>query len=332
MKLMLTGGAGFIGSHIARELLRLGHEVVLFDAFVHYFNPLKSNYDLQLRRRFEDIAESVTFVRGDTRNQTEVRRAMLEHRPQRIIHLAALPIADLSNTHSDEAIGSIIQGTVNVLETIRDVDFVDRFVYTSSSMVYGDFKHYSANEEHPRNPKDIYGGTKLAGEILTQSFSRRFGIEYTIIRPSAVYGPTDVNFRVGQIFIERARDGKELILHGGGKTKLDFTYVKDTAHGFVLATLSDAGRNEVFNITRGEARSLLELAKILKRNFPELQTKIEPHQVHRPKRGTLDISKARELLGYHPSYSLEDGLTEYLDYIMNGNFNHDLPYLTRGAA
>ena len=167
------------------------------------------------------------------------------HRPQRIIHLAALPIADLSHTHSDEAIRSILHGTVNVLETLRDADFVERFIYTSSSMVYGDFQFYSANEEHPKNPKDIYGGTKLAGEILTQSFSRRFGIEYTIIRPSAVYGPTDVNRRVSGIFIENARRGEELVLHGGGGAKLDFTYVKDTAHGFVLATLAEEARNEL---------------------------------------------------------------------------------------
>ena len=196
MKIMVTGGAGFIGSFIVRELLELGHEVVVYDAFVHYFSPLSSNYDENLKRRFEGIDERVVIVRGDTRNETEVRRAIHEHRPQRIIHLAALPLADLSHTHSDEAIGSILHGTVNILETLRDVDFVERFVYTSSSMVYGDFQHYSANEDHPRNPKDIYGGTKLAGEILTQSFSRRFGIEYTIIRPSAVYGPTDVNRRV----------------------------------------------------------------------------------------------------------------------------------------
>ena len=332
MKVMLTGGAGFVGSYIARELLALGHKVVIYDAFVHYFNPIESNYDVQLRRRFEGVAEQLTFVRGNTRNQTEIRRALLEHRPQRIIHLAALPIADLSNTHSCEAIGSIIDGTANVLETIRDVDFVDRFVYTSSSMVYGDFQYYSANEEHPKNPKDIYGGTKLAGEVLTQAFSRRFGIEYTIIRPSAVYGPTDVNRRVSQIFIERARDGKELVLHGGGRTKLDFTYAKDTAHGFVLATLSDAARNEVFNITRGEARSLLEFVEILSTRFPDMKTRIEPHQMHRPKRGTLDISKAKELLGYHPRYSLEEGLAEYLDYAINGNLNHDSPHLVRGAA
>ena len=332
MKIMVTGGAGFIGSFIVRELLALGHEVVVYDAFIHYFSPLESNYDVALRERFEDLEGRFTLIRGDTRNGTEVRRAIMDHRPQRIIHLAALPLADHSHTHSDEAIKSILHGTVNVLETLRDTDFVERFVYTSSSMVYGDFQFYSASEEHPKNPKDIYGGTKLAGEILTQSFSRRFGIEYTIIRPSAVYGPTDVNRRVSGVFIDNAVHGRPLVLNGGGRTKLDFTYVKDTAHGFVLATLADAAAGEVFNMTRGEARSLLELAEILKTYFPDLEMEIRPHQAHRPKRGTLDISKARELLGYAPQYSLEDGIGETLEFVVHGRFNREIRSLKLGAA
>ncbi|HUW57664.1 MAG TPA: NAD-dependent epimerase/dehydratase family protein [Planctomycetota bacterium] len=332
MKILVTGGAGFIGSYIVRELVELGHDVVVYDAFVHYFSPLESNYDENLRRRFEGIEDRFSIVRGDTRNETEVRRCIMQHRPQRIIHLAALPLADLSHTHSDEAIRSILHGTVNILETLRDTDFVERFVYTSSSMVYGDFQHYSANEEHPKHPKDIYGGTKLAGEILTQSFSRRFGIEYTIIRPSAVYGPTDVNRRVSGLFIENAMRGEELVLHGGGRTKLDFTYVKDTAHGFVLATLAAEARNEVFNITRGEARSLLEFAEILKRHFPDLRMVVQPHEAHRPRRGTLDISKARELLGYCPLYPLEEGIAETVAYVVNGTLDHEIRSLKRGAA
>jgi len=332
MKIMVTGGAGFIGSYIVRELIALGHDVVVYDAFIHYFSPLESNYDENLRRRFEGLEDHFTLVRGDTRNETEVRRAIMEHRPQRIIHLAALPIADKSHTHSDEAVKSILHGTVNILETLRDTDFVERFVYTSSSMVYGDFQHYSANEEHPKNPKDIYGGTKLAGEILTQAFSRRFGIAYTIIRPSAVYGPTDVNRRVSGLFIENAHRGRELILHGGGRTKLDFTYVKDTAHGFVLAALAEGATNEVFNITRGEARSLLEFAEILKTHFPDLEMVIKPHEAHRPKRGTLDIAKARELLGYCPLYALDEGIAETVDYVVHGTLNHEIRSLKRGAA
>ena len=96
--------------------------------------------------------------------------------------------------------------------------------------------------------------------------------------------------------------------------------------------MSDEARNEVFNITRGEARSLLEFAEILKKWFPELRMSIEPYQAHRPKRGTLDISKARELLDYHPMYPLEDGIAETVDFVVNGDFNHEIRSLHRGAA
>lgn len=313
--ILLTGGAGFIGAYIARELVGNGHQVVIYDSFMQYISPLDSHYQVYLEERFRDIRDKVVIERGDTRDRGNVARVVARHRPERIIHLAALPLADLSNSYPEEALSTILVGTINVLEAIRDVDFVQRFVYTSSSMIYGDFMYEPADEDHPKKPKDIYGGTKLAGEIMTESYGRRFGIEYTIIRPSAVYGPTDVNRRVSQIFLENALAGKELILHSGGTTRLDFTYVEDTAHGFVLGTFADQARNEVFNLTRGEGRSLKEFADILKRFFPDLRTVEKPQDVFRPMRGTLDISKARMLLGYEPKYSLEKGLERYIAFL-----------------
>lgn len=311
---LITGGAGFIGSYIARELLAKGEQVVIYDAFVQYVSPLDSYYCMHLRERFRGIQSSVTIVRGDTRNKNELRQTLLKYKPERIIHLAALPLADLSDTHSEEALESILHGTVNLLDILREVKFVKRFVYTSSSMIYGDFLYHPADEEHPKNPKDIYGGTKLAGEILVQSYSRRYGIEHTIVRPSAVYGPTDINRRVSQIFIENALRGEKLILHNGGRSKLDFTYVKDVAQGFVLATYRPEAKNEVFNITRGEGRSLREYAEILQKFLPNVEIVEQPANVFRPERGALDISKAKSLLGYEPKYSLEEGIREYVDY------------------
>jgi nucleoside-diphosphate-sugar epimerase len=319
-KVLITGGAGFIGSYITRELLERGDEVIIFDSFTCYINPLSTHYQKHLEKRFEGIKDKVVMIRGDTLNEVEIRRAILEHRPERIIHLAALPLADLSSIYSQEAIKTIIQGTANVLEIIRDVDFVNRFVYASSSMIYGDFQYTPADEEHPKNPKDIYGGTKLAGEIITQSFSRRFGFEYTIVRPSAVYGPTDINRRVYQVFLENALSGKPLVLHNGGRSRLDFTYVKDAAHGFVLATFSENAANEVFNITRGEGRSLKELVEIIRQFIPQIKTVEKPADVFRPERGALDISKARKLLGYDPKYSLEQGMREYFEYVKEVGF------------
>ena len=200
----ITGGAGFIGSYVCHKLLAMGHEVVVYDAFIHYVSPLKSVLKDYTKLRFKGIEHEIDFRRGDTRDKAHLRRVILDTRPDHILHLAALPIADLSNKHSEEALTSILEGAVNVLEVIRDVDFVNRFVYISSSMIYGDFDEIPAPEDHPKRPKDIYGGTKYAGEIMTETYSRRYGIPYSIVRPSAVYGPYDVNRRVSQIFVENA--------------------------------------------------------------------------------------------------------------------------------
>jgi len=190
-------------------------------------------------------------------------------------------------------------------------------------MVYGDFIEVPAMEDHPKTPKDIYGGTKLAGEILTETYGRRYKINYTIVRPSGVYGPTDVNRRVVQIFLENALKNKKLILQGGGNNLIDFTYVEDCADGIYLAAVSSKGENQAFNITRGEGRSLIECTNILKTFFPNLTTQVEPAQPFRPKRGALSIQKARELLGYSPKFSLEQGVDKYFQFYQGTDLTQD---------
>jgi UDP-glucose 4-epimerase len=313
-KVLITGGAGFIGSYVSRQLLSEGHEVVVYDAFVHYISPMKSILKDYIELRFEGIVDHIDFRRGDTRDKAHLRRVILETKPDYILHLAALPIADLSNRHSEEALTSILEGAVNVLEVLRDVDFVKRFVYISSSMIYGDFEQIPAPEDHPKRPKDIYGGTKYAGEVLTETYSRRYGIPYSIVRPSAVYGPYDVNRRVSQIFVENALLGKPIKLFGGGYQALDFTFVEDTAEGIIKVMFNESGNGEAFNITFGRGYTLREFAEILQGHFPDLEIQIvDEEDVFRPKRGALSIQKAKDLVGYEPKVPLEDGLQRYID-------------------
>jgi nucleoside-diphosphate-sugar epimerase len=312
-KIFITGGAGFIGSYVCRQLLEEGHEVVVYDAFVHYIPPMKSLLKDYQELRFKGIEDQIDFKRGDTRDKAHLRRVILENKPDRILHLAALPIADLSNEHSEEALTSILEGAVNVLEVLRDVDFVDRFLYISSSMIYGDFQEIPAPEDHPKHPKDIYGGTKYAGEVMTETFGRRYGIPYSIVRPSAVYGPYDINRRVSQIFVENALLGKPITLYSGGKQSLDFTYVEDTASGIIKVLFDDRAEGEAFNITYGRGYTLREFAQILKGFFPDLEVNIvQERDVFRPKRGALSIKKAQELVEYQPQVSLEEGLEKYI--------------------
>lgn len=315
MKILITGGAGFIGYHLSKKLIEVGNEVIIYDKFLNFIDPKKSLYDKYLKIRLNYLKDKATIIRGDIRHKVHLFRVLKEHEPEAVVHLAALPIATISNKFSEDAISINLNGTMNVLELIRLCDSVKKFVYASSSMVYGNFEKPIANENHPTNPLDVYGATKLSGEILTKVYGKQYGISYTIIRPSAVYGPTDSNRRVSQIFVENGLLKKPLILHNGGLSKLDFSFVEDVADGFRLAIKSKKAENEIFNITRGEARSLKEFVDILKKHIPNIQIRCEQADFKRPERGTLDITKARKLLNYNPKYSLEKGLKIYVGFV-----------------
>lgn len=314
-RVLVTGGAGFIGSQIVRLLRERNIDVIVYDSFTQYTSPLGSTYQHCLQARFDGVRDQIEIVRGDTRDREMLRRVVLEYQPTRIIHLAGLPLANLSKSFSEEAYSTIVTATVNLLEIARDLGNLRRFVYTSSSMVYGNFLQQPCPEDHPKAPKQVYGGCKYAGEIMTETYGRQYGIPYAIVRPSAVYGPTDVNRRVVQLFVENALLGRPMVLHNGGSATLDFTHVHDIALGFVLAAFHERAINETFNMTRGEARSLKEMATIIKQLVPEAEVVEKTYNDERPKRGTLDISKAVELLQYQPRYSLEEGLADYVGYV-----------------
>ena len=317
-KILIAGGAGFIGYFTTKELLQKGHQVIIYDNFSNYIPPQEGHYPFYLQKRLEDIKNDVELIRGDIRDKTLLAKTIKQVRPAIVINLVAIPIAKASNLFFEDAIQINLNGHIALLEAMRTIDSVQRFIYTSSSFIYGHFQYDPADENHPTNPIDIYGGTKLSCEILTKSYSERFGVEYTIIRPSAVYGPTDVNRRVSQIFIENALTGQPLILHNGGKDKVDFTYVTDAAHGLILAAFSPQAKNETFNITAGQGRSAEEFAQILDKLVPDgVKTVIKPTDEKKPLRGTLDITKAKNLLNYQPKYQLEEGLKEYIDYILS---------------
>jgi nucleoside-diphosphate-sugar epimerase len=311
----LTGGAGLIGSNVAKKLISQGHEVMLFDSFTAFMSPFQVNYAVNMERRFPAELRNVRIVRGDVRHRGLLSRTLDEFQPTRVIHLAALPIADLSNRFSEEAMESNLIATVTLLDAVQALRDLRRLVYTSSSMVYGDFQYAPADEDHPKAPKDVYGGTKLAGEVMVEAYGRRFGIPYTIIRPSAVYGPTDVNRRVTQIFVENALRGQPIILHNGGVSKLDFTHVDDVSEGFVRATLSETSRNRVYNITRGRGRSLKELAELIGSLVPGTRFEESPPDVLRPERDALSIERARQEIGFEPKLDLEDGMPPYVEFV-----------------
>ena len=172
-------------------------------------------------------------------------------------------------------------------------------------------------ESAPKNPKEIYGSIKLASEYIVKGYAQRYDIDTAIVRPSAVYGPTDCNYRVLQLFIESALNNEEIIANNPDKNYLDFTYVKDIANGIKQVTTSNTPNMECFNLTYGNARSLNDAINILKKYFKNLKIKITQNEGFYPKRGTLDISKAKKIIKYNPKYSLETGIEEYINFLIN---------------
>jgi UDP-glucose 4-epimerase len=318
--ILITGGVGFIGSYICKELLTTNNieNIVVLDHFGRYVDSLQKDFHDYRYIRFKDIKDKIIIERGEAKYHLLLTRIINKYRPDYIFHLASLPLAKIYNLNTEEALEGSVISTSNFIEILGNIKKLEdwkpkRFIYTSSSMVYGDWQSEKADENHPTNPKELYGTMKLAGEIITKGLSSFYDIDYTIIRPSAVYGPTDMNNRVTQLFINKALRGEVLKIHGKDE-KLDFSYVKDVAKGFILAALSNNGKNETFNITGGCAHTLLEFALILKKYLKNLQYEIIERDQFRPKRGTLSIAKAKRLLGYQPKYTLENGIKEYVKF------------------
>ena len=320
-RFFISGGDGFIGFHICKELLKdKKNKIVIYDAHKHYIPLEKSHWFKYQNYRINELGKKITRIRGDTTDRDLLKESLQKHKPDVIIHLAALPIANISNDYPEEARLNIFKSITILMDVVRELQLKCRVIYTSSSMVYGNFLRdkkgniIPAIEDQQCNPICLYGAMKLSGEHIVKVYSKRFNIPYTIIRPSAVYGPTDCNRRVTEIFVRNALQSKELILDNGGLHQLDFTYVEDVAKGFVLAANSSKAINQTFNLTAGKGRSIKELANIISRIVPSKIVEKET-DVYRPNRGTLDISKAKKLLGYSPQFSLEKGMKKYIGFL-----------------
>jgi nucleoside-diphosphate-sugar epimerase len=314
-RILVTGGAGFIGSHACAALAADGHEVVAVDPLRTYAYSFEAHHWYALRHRREVLLRDVHVVVASTENRDELRRAVLDASPDYILHLGALPLATVARVSADHAFESILRGTFNLVELALELGAVQKLLYVSSSMVYGDFTQTPMPETERIAPKDPYGGFKLAGEVIVETFSRAQGLPYAIVRPSAVYGPTDMNDRIVQRFVECALWNRPLTVIDPDRTWLDFSYVKDVAQGLVKVLLSPV-QNETFNITAGEGHTLTELYELLRARYPEMPVEVAAKaEDFRPKRGALDIAKARELVGYEPQYSLERGVDEYLEFL-----------------
>jgi nucleoside-diphosphate-sugar epimerase len=315
MKILVTGGLGLIGHNVVKRLQAQSHAVSVIDNRTTYGMIPQSELDYLIGERLKKIKLSPSHLyTRDICNRESIDDIFEIEQPNVVIHMASFPRQKVVN--ADPAWGSrvMMEGLINVLESAKK-HHVNRVVYISSSMVYGNFEDDVA-EDAVCKPQGQYGIMKLAGEHLVKDYARRGHFDYTILRPSAVYGPLDVEDRVVSKFMLTAMRGGVLRVNGSSET-LDFTYVDDAADGVVSAALVPAAANQTFNITKSHSVSLLEAARMIIEIVGKGSIELRDKDADFPSRGALNIDRARAVLGYNPQVDVEEGFENYYGWFKN---------------
>jgi nucleoside-diphosphate-sugar epimerase len=308
---LVTGGAGFIGSHLTERLLEMGAAVTVYDNFDDFYPGKEGNLTGPLG------SDGFKVVRGSILDLDSMRKAMAG--AQLVFRLAAQAGVRYGLAHPEKAHQVNVSGTLNVLNLARELK-VQRLVYASSSSVYGNPTKVPISEEHPLNPTNIYGVSKLAAEKYCLAYHSSFGLPVTCLRYFSVYGPRGRPDQVLYEMASRVAAGNPPEIFGDGSQSRDFTFVSDIVEGTVLASLRDDSIGEVFNLGYGAEFSMNEAAARISEYF---ESKLAP--VHRPAYGgdfsrTLcDNRKARTMLGWAPQVSFSKGLNEFLDWYAEKN-------------
>lgn len=316
MKILVTGGMGLIGHNVVSKLEKLGHKVVVVDTRTNYGIIPEDEVKYLMKERQKKIRDSMNY-QFDICDKGNMQWLFAGNKFDTVIHMASFPRQKVVN--SDPVWGSKVmsEGLLNLLENSKRFN-VGKFVYISSSMVYGDFTD-DVTEDAICKPQGQYGIMKLAGEWLVKDYSRRGCFNHTIIRPSAVYGPLDVEDRVIAKFMLTAMRGGMLNVNGAGET-LDFTYVDDAADGIVAAALSDNTDNKTYNITKSHSRTLLEAAELAVKIVGKGSINVRDKDADFPSRGALNIDAAKRDFGYDPKVDVEEGFQAYYDWLSNSTF------------
>lgn len=311
MKVFITGGEGFIGSYLVDRLVKSDHQVATYDAKLNFTDNNKYyKRCLALRKKFLKTAQK-SFT-GDIRQIRKLSNAIKLFRPEVVVHLAALPMARVSEKHAVKLTPINMQGTLNVFEVFKNSN-AKRIVYTSSSMAYGHFKQVPQSEDVVLEPENVYGATKAAGEYFVKLIDK----EWVIVRPTSVYGFTDCGNRVTQLLLDAAHSGKNAWVAKG--ETLDFSYISDVIQGFEKCITKSKAAYHTLNISSGEGRAVSEFAKLITAHIPDFEYEVRtvPYSVYR---SPMSISKAQKLLGFKPKYDIERGIEKTLELINNYNF------------
>jgi len=307
-KVVVTGGAGFVGSHLTEALLKRRCEVTVLD---NLSNGFIENISHLLNRD-----NKVNFIQGDVR-ETEVCMKAVEG-AEVVFHEAAQinPVLAVENPSYDFEVNA--RGTLNMLEAARKKD-VKKFMFASTN-VYANPKYLPIDEDHPIDLLSPYAASKLSGEAYCIVYNNTYGLKTVRLRYTNIYGPRQRSTKnesgVTTIFIERVLKGMHPIIFGDGEQTRDFIYVSDIVQANILAAESERSQGEVFNIGFGEETSINTLANIILKiaDSGDLVPEKGPERAADFRRCAVDITKARKGLGFNPKITLETGLKRTIDW------------------
>lgn len=311
-KILVTGGAGNIGSFIVDQLIELGHDVVVIDNF---YNGKYRNIAKHLE------AKKVVLETADIGSYEMVEYVFDKHKPEYVSHQASLMIMD-SNKFPYKAIETNIIGTFNIIQA--SIKFgVKKITYGSSASVYGNPRYVPVDENHPFDNRTLYGATKIAKEALMTSWAYSHNLPFVGFRYFNIYserqGLGAFYTQVFQKWIHAIHEDKEVIIYGDGQQTLDLVHASDAARANILAMFNDNVKNEFFNIGSGIETKLIDLLRLIEKYIgKKAKIKYLEDDPHLVKRRCANIEKAKKLLGFEPKISIEEGTKRYVDYLLKG--------------
>jgi len=308
---LVTGAAGFIGSHLSEKLLDAGYRVVGLDSFDDYYPPALKRDNV----RHAVSRDGFTLVEGDIRDAGLVDRVFGDYAIDLVAHLAARAGVRHSirqpGLYQDVNIG----GTINLLEASRGHD-VKRFLFMSSSSVYGPGAVVPFREDAKLdNPGSPYAASKLAGELFCRTYHNLYGLPVTVIRPFTVYGPRQRPEMAISLFTRQISSGEEVTILGDGTSERDYTYVSDIIDGTLKGLASPLDGFEIFNLGDSRPVNLISLVRLIEKALgKKASLKYLPAQSGDVPVTFADITRARERLGYRPLVPIEEGIARFVDW------------------
>jgi nucleoside-diphosphate-sugar epimerase len=299
MNVMVTGGSGFIGSFLTRQLLEEGHQVTVFDVMP----------DIQM---LHDVLDEVQIIRGDLRNLEEVLTVAKNNHIEDVFHLGSL-LLDACAARPLEAERVNVGGTLNILEMARILESIKRVVFADSISVFSSNQTEPVREDSPKDPATVYGATKLFGEWYGLYYARTYSVDFRAIRLSNAYGPGGRGRAAWRCdLIERPLLGEPVKIPFRD-AKLDWLYVKDAARAFILARDARSPRKRVYDIA-GSMHCISEVVDIVRKFVPDAKIEFGQEELQYAS-FSMDDALAREEIGWKPSFTLEKGIADFADCV-----------------